>query len=125
MNDTVCGECGSCSMGLEDTDNDGIGEVCDESPYAVLCQSYCDKCKCCLGLRDAGGEVDYSVCAGYTDSTACENANCTWNSQGLPPPGVCTVDICLADNDFSGRITGVDLSVLKKELGRVDCPAFP
>ncbi len=79
----------------------------------------------CVDLRDAGGEVDYSVCEGYGDSTSCENAGCYWYTQGQPPPGVCTVDICLADSDFNGRITGADLSVLKKELARTDCPCAP
>ncbi len=31
--------------------------------------------------------------------------------------------VCNADQDFSGRVTGADLAVLKKDLGRVTtCP---
>ena len=75
-----------------------------------------------MAKRDAGRNLDYDDCATYTNETACGNANCYWNPQGLPPPGVCTVDICRADTDFSGRITGGDLTALKEELGRMDCP---
>ncbi len=90
-----------------------------------LCQKYFDKYTCCVDLSNAGSNVDIGVCAGYTNSTSCADTDCYWNTQGLPAPGVCTVDICRADNDFSGRITGSDLTVLKKELGRVSCPCNP
>ena len=120
--DNDCGDCGSCSMAQEDTDGDETGDVCDPSPYADTCQEYCDLCEYCVELEDAGHNVDYDNCNAYNDETACNNANCYWNDQGLPAPGVCTVDICLADADFSGRITGSDLTAIKMDLGRVSCP---
>ena len=90
-----------------------------------LCDSYHDKYRVCVEARDAGSNLDIAVCATYTTQSACENANCFWNDQGLPAPGVCTVDVCLADMDFSGRITGADLTAIKKDLGRVSCPCGP
>ena len=90
-----------------------------------LCDKYQDKYRVCVEARDAGSNVDYDNCGTYTTQSACENANCYWNDQGLPPPGVCTVDICLADSDFNGRITGADLTPLKQELARMDCPCNP
>ena len=90
-----------------------------------LCDSYHDKYRVCVEAREAGSNVDYDDCISYTNQTDCGNANCYWNPQGLPSPGVCIVDVCRADMDFSGRITGTDLGVMKKELGRVSCPCNP
>ncbi len=121
MSDDDC-EYGVCSMDQEDSDNDGLGDVCDE----FLCHSYLCRYECCMAKRAAGREMDYNVCAGYTDQSACETANCYWNPQGLPAPGVCTVDICIADTDFNGRISGGgDTRALKTELARLDCPCGP
>ena len=89
------------------------------------CQKYFEKYNCCLDLNSTGSNLYLDDCISYTNETACEDAWCYWNTQGLPAPGVCTVDICFADNDFSGRITGGDLSVFKKELGRMGCPCNP
>ena len=90
-----------------------------------LCDSYQDKYRVCIEAGVAGSNLDLVDCATYTNETDCTNAGCYWNDQGLPAPGVCVVDICLADSDFSGRITGGDLGVMKKELGRVSCPCNP
>jgi len=121
MSDDDC-EYESCSMDQEDSDNDGLGDVCDK----FLCHSYLCRYECCIVKRAAGREVDYNVCVGYTDQSACETANCYWNPQGLPAPGVCTVDICIADTDFNGRISGGgDTRALKEELARLDCPCNP
>ena len=90
-----------------------------------LCDKYHDKYRVCVEAGAAGSNVDYDDCGTYTNETACVNANCYWNDQGLPAPGVCIVDICLADSDFSDRITGGDLTPLKRDLGRQDCPCNP
>ena len=90
-----------------------------------LCDSYRDKYQVCVEARDAGSNLDIDDCVTYTNETDCNNANCYWNNQGIPAPGTCVVDVCLADSDFSGRITGTDLGVMKKELGRVSCPCNP
>ena len=91
----------------------------------ALCDKYHDRYRVCVEAREGGSNVDYYDCATYTNETDCTNAGCFWNDQGVPAPGTCVVDICLADNDFSGRITGGDLGVMKKELGRVSCPCNP
>ena len=88
----------------------------------ALCDKYHDKYRVCVEAGEAGSNVDYDDCGTYTNETACNNAGCFWNDQGLPSPGVCVVDFCLADSDLSGRVTGADLTVLKKDLGRVSCP---
>ncbi len=91
-----------------------------------LCDSYFDKYRVCVETGAAGSNVDYDDCGTYTDETACENAGCYWNTQGLPTGvGACTVDVCIADTNFDGRITGGDLTALKKELARLDCPTTP
>ena len=90
-----------------------------------FCDNYFDRYRVCVEAREAGSNVDYDDCISYTNQTDCGNANCYWNTQGLPPPGVCIVDVCLADMDFSGRITGQDLGVFKKELARQDCEITP
>ena len=90
-----------------------------------LCQIYEGLYTCCAEICALGRNLDYVECASYTNETACENANCTWNSQGLPAPGTCVVDICRADSDFSGRLTGGDLAVFKRELGRLNCACQP
>jgi hypothetical protein len=101
---------------------------CPCGPYSEdLCQKYFEKYTCCVDLSNAGSNVDIDDCLSYTNQTDCNNANCYWNTQGLPsPPGVCTVDICIADTDFNGRISGGgDLRALKTELGRMHCPCDP
>ena len=90
-----------------------------------LCDSYHNKYRACVEAGEGGSNVDYDDCATHTNETDCTNANCFWNDQGLPAPGVCIVDVCLADMDFSGRITGADLGVFKKDLGRIDCETAP
>ena len=127
---------GVCTVDICRADNDFSGRItggdltllkrdlgrvdCPCGPYSEdLCLKYLEKYNCCITLYPPYSPYDYCT---YTNQTACENAGCYWNTQGLPPPGVCTVDLCLADSDFSGRITGGDLEVMKKELGRVSCP---
>ena len=90
-----------------------------------LCDKYHDKYRVCVEAREAGSNLDYDDCATYTNAFACSINECYWNDQGLPAPGVCVVDFCLADSDISGRVTGADLTVLKKDLGRVSCPTTP
>jgi len=100
-----------------------LGRVdCPCNPSGDLCQKYLDLHNCCVDLGNAGRNLDYTECRAYSNQTDCEDAGCYWNLQGLPN-GACTIDICLSDSDFNGRITGADLSVFKKELGRMDCPA--
>ena len=90
-----------------------------------LCDSYHDKYRVCVEAGEAGSNLDIADCATYTDETACNNADCFWNDQGLPFPGTCVVDICLADSNLSGRVSGADLTVLKRDLGRMDCETTP
>ena len=79
-----------------------------------------------MEAREAGSNVDYEDCGTHTNETDCTNANCFWNDQGVPPPGRCVTAICNADMDFNGRVSGSDLTVLKRNLGRVvDCPITP
>ena len=115
--DGECGACGSCSMNQEDTDNDGYGDACDESPYADLCQSYCNLCKTCIALQDAGRNLDYEDCKTYENQTDCETANCYWNGD----KDICIIDICLSDSNFDCKVTGTDLGILRNEYGRRDC----
>ena len=53
-----------------------------------LCDKYHDKYQVCVEAGVAGSNLDLVDCATYTNQSACENAGCYWNTQGLPPPGV-------------------------------------
>ena len=119
VSDGEC-ECGSCSMNNEDTDNDGSGDVCDPTPYAELCQSYCNLCNCCVGLQDAGRNVDIFDCyfGGYITQEACEAAGCAWWTER----GRCVMDICLGDLDGNTKVKAQERSILLQETGRTDCP---
>ena len=118
MSDGEC-EYGSCSMNQEDTNNDDVGDVCDQS----LCRAYLCRYENCVELQAASRNVDYSACRALTNQgkSVCEAAGCYWNPQGLPN-GACVIDICLSNADFNSAIDGLDLAVYKKELFRVDCP---
>jgi len=123
MNDTDCGDCGFCSMNQEDTDGDGLGDVCDDSPYADLCQSYCNLCECCVDLKVAGREVDYNVCKDLSSQGqgVCETAGCTWylNSPNQVYP--CMLDICLLEVTGDDYIGVMDFAIFKREQGRGSC----
>ena len=84
-----------------------------------FCDNYFDRYRVCVEAREAGSNVDYEDCGTHTNETDCTNAGCFWNDQGVPFPGTCVVDFCLADSDLSGMITGADLTMLKRDLGRV------
>jgi len=99
---------------------------CACNPGGDLCQKYLALYNCCMDLDSAGRSIDYNACKALTNQgeDVCEAAGCYWNPNGLPN-GACVIDICLSDSNFSGQIDGSDLSVYKKELFRVDCPASP
>jgi predicted outer membrane repeat protein len=123
MSNGDCGDCGFCSMNQEDTDNDGIGDVCDPSPYAALCQEYCHKCKTCRALQDAGRKVDYAVCKNLSNQgqSVCEAAGCTWYN--APSAFPCMLDICLMDWDGNSDVGSGDFNIIKREYGR-SCPTI-
>jgi hypothetical protein len=108
-------------MNQEDTNNDDVGDACDQS----LCRAYLCRYENCIALQASGRSVDYSACKALTNQgeDVCEGeaARCYWNPQGLPN-GACIVDLCLSNADFNSAIDGLDLAVYKKELFRVDCP---
>jgi hypothetical protein len=94
--------------------------ACKEYLYGDdLCQKYFDLYVCCINLSKADRRVDYSNCKQKTEEDDCETAGCYWNSSN----GACMIDMCLSDSDFDGYVDGDDLAVLKKDYGRVDCPA--
>ena len=118
MSDGEC-EYGSCSMNQEDTNNDDVGDVCDQS----LCRAYLCRYENCVELQAASRNVDYSACRALTNQgkSVCEAAGCYWNSKGLPN-GACIVDICLSDYNVNNQIDGIDLALYKNEIYRINCP---
>jgi hypothetical protein len=93
--------------------------VCDPTPYANLCQSYCNLCECCVEKQNAGRELDYhGVCKFIDNQTDCNNAECLWRASNE----ACMIDICLAEMSVDGKVTAPDYSVLKKEYLRTGCP---
>jgi hypothetical protein len=89
------------------------------------CHKLQGKFHCCLDQKSGGSTCDAATCGALTagGQAGCEAAGCIWNASGLPAPGQCVSAVCNADQDFSGRVTGADLAVLKKDLGRVTtCP---
>jgi hypothetical protein len=123
MSNGDCGDCGFCGMNQEDTDSDGIGDVCDPSPYAALCQEYCHKCKSCRALQDAGCEVDYNVCKKLSSrgQTACEAAGCTWYKNSPTQAYPCMLDMCLMDWDGNNGVGALDDGIFRREMFRYDC----
>ena len=121
MSDGAC-DYGSCNMNQEDTNNDRVGDVCDQS----LCRGYLCRYEYCSELQNAGRNVDYSACRALTNQgeEVCEEAECYWNPYVLPSPGACVVDICQSNANFDSAVDGKDLAVYKKELFRVDCPYY-
>jgi hypothetical protein len=121
MTDNDC-EYGSCSMNQEDTNNDGVGDVCDPS----LCRAYLCRYENCISLQASGRNVDYNDCKALTNQgeDVCKAAGCYWNPTSLPN-GACIVDTCLSNADFNNAVDGADLAVYKKELFRVDCACSP
>jgi len=114
-----CGACGFCSINQEDTDNDGLGDVCDDSPYADLCQKYCNLCEVCIEKQSADREIAYRTCKNIDNPTACEAAGCTW--WDAPSAHPCMLDICLADADFDGKVFLGDYAISRREIGRGGC----
>ncbi|MEE8317029.1 MAG: hypothetical protein V3R70_10810, partial [Syntrophobacteria bacterium] len=89
------------------------------------CHKLQGKFHCCLDQKAVGSTCDAAGCNALTagGQAGCEAAGCIWNASGLPAPGQCVSAVCNADQDYSGRVTGADLAVLKKDLGRVTtCP---
>ena len=102
-----------------------VGKAASQESDGGDCHNLQGKYHCCLDQMAKGSTCDAGLCNAETANGqgACEDAGCLWNPQGLPSPGQCVSAICNGDQDFSGRVTGGDLSVLKKDLGRVTtCP---
>jgi hypothetical protein len=116
MSDNDC-DYGSCSMNQEDTNNDGVGNVCDE----LLCQSYLCRYEGCVMLRDAGREVDYNVCKAIQVEGACIAAGCTWYKNSSTQAYPCMLDLCLMDWDGNNGVSALDFGIFKREQGR-SCP---
>jgi len=106
-------------MNQEDTNNDGVGDVCDQS----LCRAYLCRYENCIALQASDRSVDYSACLALTSQgeSVCEDTECYWNPNGLPS-GACIIDICQSNSNFDSAVDSKDLGVYKKELFRVDCP---
>ena len=120
MSNDECGDCGFCSINQEDTDNDGLGDVCDDSPYIDLCQKYCNLCEVCIEQQSAGREINYRTCKKIDNPTACEAAGCIW--WDAPSAYPCMLDICLTDVTGDGNVFSGDYAISMRELGRSGCP---
>jgi photosystem II stability/assembly factor-like uncharacterized protein len=97
-----CGVGGVCSILQEDTDQDGIGDVCDTG--ISLCKA------------DTNGDnkvnlTDLGKLKGEFGRTNCNPANPTY--------------CCKADTTGDNKVNLTDLGKLKGEFGRTNCPARP
>jgi len=106
------GQCtsGYCCMDQNDIDNDGIGDLCDDSfpPGGNSCIDACD----CEGNFDHDVDVDGTdVIKFKTDF-------------GRKPPGnPCTAENpCNGDFDCDGSVDGSDTILFKQDFARRDCP---
>ena len=85
-----------------------------------LCQKYHSLYRTCVEKQNAGREIDYETCKGYSDPTNCVNNGCTW--WDAPSADPCMLDICLTEVTGDGKVKLGDLGILMRELGRTGCP---
>jgi hypothetical protein len=113
MSDNDCEYGGSCSMNQEDTNNDGVGDVCAPS----LCRAYLCRYECCIELDNTGRNLDYTACQLQNNQASCEAAYCFWDTK----KNKCYTDICFGDVNFDGKVSAWDYGVERWEYGRTDC----
>jgi hypothetical protein len=116
MSDDDC-ECGSCSMNQKDTNNDGVGDACDQA----LCRTYLCRYEKCNTLKAAGREMNYSVCKPIQNEGTCIAAGCTWYKNSSTQAYPCMLDMCLMDWDGTNGVGPLDLGIFRREQGR-SCP---
>ena len=114
--DYVCGLDGLCSMDQEDTDNDGLGDLCDPDADGDGILNDLDDCP-----FDPDNDIDNDdICGGV------DNCPDHYNPDQLdtyPPGGNGCGDACecLGDFDGSGDVGGFDAILFKENFLRKDC----
>jgi len=107
------GQCtsGYCNMDQNDIDNDGLGDLCDDSfpPGGNGCIDACD----CEGDFDRDGDGDASDAIKFKQDFGRK-----------PPTNPCTAtNPCNGDFDCDGNVDASDAILFKQDFGRRDCPS--
>ncbi len=153
LSNSDCGPDGTCSLAQEDTELDGIGDVCDNCKYVANGPLLGICARLAFGLtittsiicQDDGDCTDGRFCLleqmdtnsnGAGDACEC-NANMTSGDckVNLTDLGVlksefgrtnCSIaDPCDADTNNDNKVNLTDLMVLKSEFGRTNCEPCP